>query len=340
MNMQEGQETQTETPAIAVHKDVELIHINEISKNSWNPNFVTDSMMSAITDDISRNGFIGPIVLQRHNKKLNKDYVIINGEHRYRAFVELKISDRIPCTVLDVDDKTAEILTLRLNREHGELMPDKVSMLLNDLLVGVESQNEQENIEILRRMTAMNDAELSMLRQLDLSPERMLGEAAKPKEDENAIYFNWENIDSFAVVATNRLKQRIESPQEEFDWIVAIPNGGLIPARIVARELNFFEHKDHHDKNILTYLPEVGKIERKVLVVDDIYDEGVTYDRVSEILGDNNFEYLTLISRNGINFKNNLTIGHDLAGDTRWVIFPWEYRQEQIREDVNSALRK
>lgn len=126
--MKKAQKLQTETVIHPVTK----IGIDSINLNDWNPNFVNGHIKSAIKDDINQNGFIDPIVVQKHNKKLKKDNVIINGEHRYKIMKDRGMKE-ISAIVLDVPDKKAKALTIRLNREHGELYPDKMSLLLKDL---------------------------------------------------------------------------------------------------------------------------------------------------------------------------------------------------------------
>jgi ParB-like chromosome segregation protein Spo0J len=147
---------------IVVHKEVELIPVSDIRLNNWNPNFVTNDIQRAITDDIKKNGFIGTIVIQKHNTKLDQDNVIINGEHRYQAFKELKVDDKIPCTVLDIDDDKAKVLTIRLNREHGELLPNKIGEILRAL-------SPEEDLAKLKDLTMMDEEDLRVMMDLRVS---------------------------------------------------------------------------------------------------------------------------------------------------------------------------
>lgn len=128
-----------EVNGIKVFTQIQRIPLKDIKENYWNPNFCSAAIQRAIEDDIRKNGFIDPIILQKHNKKTGQDNMIINGEHRFRIFKKI-IGDAlvnagtpIPCTIIDCNDKTAMALTIRLNREHGELMPDKIGKIAMEL---------------------------------------------------------------------------------------------------------------------------------------------------------------------------------------------------------------
>lgn len=161
---------------IHIYSKGDIIDFNKINLNDWNPNFVSSTIMNAIKDDIIKNGFLEVIVLQKHNKKLKKDYVIINGEHRYQALLQLwkdgyKLISKdsktgkekkvfgIPSTVIDVNDKTAKALTIRLNREHGDLMPDKVGAIIRDISPNVD-------IEYINDMLFLPETEILVLTDL------------------------------------------------------------------------------------------------------------------------------------------------------------------------------
>lgn len=131
-----------------------------INLNDWNPNFENSKIYESVKDDIKKNGFIGHIILQKHNKRLKKDNVIINGEHRYRALVELGKTS-IPVIILDVDDNTAKTLSIRLNREHGELLPHKVASILADL-------SPDKDIGLLENLTHIDKHDLELLTEINI----------------------------------------------------------------------------------------------------------------------------------------------------------------------------
>ena len=348
----------SESKTIETNQDFELhyntieIPTNKLTVNNWNPNFVPESMMKAIVDDIQKHGFIGSIVVQKFNKEMNKPNVIVNGEHRFEA-LRILGKDRVPCIVLDIPDKTAKLLTVRLNREHGELMPDKVSLILNDLVEGEGLETEQEKLEFLGDITKIPDTELELLTEVkfedktedsnELGSEEdqesiRKGTPRKQVDDDKTIYLDWYDIDQAAVEVAAKLKQKYDDPVGRYEAIFAVANGGVIPARIIARELDFFQSKEHKNGRIITSLDH--KIYGNLLVVDDIYDSGETYQHIQGFLDrtGTKCDYVTLVVRNGSQKPYNVYWSKDLKGDKRWVVFPWENKMEKRRNELKDLL--
>lgn len=112
-----------------------------------------------------------------------------------------------------------------------------------------------------------------------------------------------------------------------FDGIVAVARGGLVPAAILARELDVklvetvcissYDHRSQGDMEILKTLAEDGK---RWLVVDDLVDSGATAKVVRAMLP--GCHYATLYAKPD---------GADLADSyvrhleqQVWLVFPWE----------------
>lgn len=99
--------------------------------NTWNPNHMDDFMYAKELKSIQRFGFAVPIIVRSTGTGLE----IIDGEHRWRAATELKI-DRIPIWDLGLlSDMDAKQLTVVLNETRGTSDRDKLSALIQDLLV-------------------------------------------------------------------------------------------------------------------------------------------------------------------------------------------------------------
>lgn len=163
---------QTQQTETYIHPVVTL-DICKINLNNWNPNFVNGHINSAIKDDINQNGFIDPIVVQKHNKKLKKDYVIINGEHRFNI-MKNRGAKEISAIVLDVDDKKAKALTIRLNREHGEFFPDKMKLLLKDL-------SPKMDFSELKGLTFLDQDEIKAYDEINVEEIDKQRSSTKPK---------------------------------------------------------------------------------------------------------------------------------------------------------------
>lgn len=112
-----------------------------------------------------------------------------------------------------------------------------------------------------------------------------------------------------------------------FDGIVAIARGGLVPAAILARELDIklvetvcissYDLRSQGEMEILKTLAEDGK---RWLVVDDLVDSGATAKVVRAMLP--GCHYATLYAK---------PEGADLADTSLrpleqhvWLVFPWE----------------
>jgi len=119
-----------------------------------------------------------------------------------------------------------------------------------------------------------------------------------------------------------------------FDALVAVTRGGLVPAAIVARELDVrlietvcvASYHDYKTQGGLTVLksvaPEVAKLDKadKVLIVDDLVDTGATAKVVREMLPRAHFAtvYAKPLGRPMVD-----TFITEVSQDT-WIYFPWD----------------
>ena len=118
-----------------------------------------------------------------------------------------------------------------------------------------------------------------------------------------------------------------------FDSIVCITRGGLVPAAIVARELNvrmietvcvasYHNYKNQGELQIIkTIMPEILATQgERVLIVDDLVDTGKTAKVVREILPKAHFAtvYAKPAGRPQVD-----TFITEVSQDT-WIYFPWD----------------
>jgi xanthine phosphoribosyltransferase len=114
---------------------------------------------------------------------------------------------------------------------------------------------------------------------------------------------------------------------EPFDGIVAVARGGLIPAAILAQELNLklvetvcissYADRSQGEMQILKTLPEAGK---RWLAVDDLVDSGATARVVRAMLP--NACYAALYAKPEGRDSADVFL-RELAQDV-WLVFPWE----------------
>ena len=119
-----------------------------------------------------------------------------------------------------------------------------------------------------------------------------------------------------------------------FEAIVAITRGGLVPAAIIARELelrvvetvcvaSYHDYKNQGGLEVLKKIAaEVAKLDggAKILIIDDLVDTGATAKVVREMLPKAHFAtvYAKPLGRPMVD-----TFITEVSQDT-WIYFPWD----------------
>lgn len=134
---------------------------------------------------------------------------------------------------------------------------------------------------------------------------------------------SWEELHRNARVLAWRLMERMP-----FDGVIAVTRGGLVPAAIVARELEVrlidtvcvssYDHKTQGEANVLK-APDAGN-GAGWLIVDDLVDTGKTAKIVREMLPEAHFAtvYAKPAGRPLVD-----TYVTEVSQDT-WILFPWD----------------
>lgn len=119
-----------------------------------------------------------------------------------------------------------------------------------------------------------------------------------------------------------------------FEAVVAITRGGLVPAAIVARELNIrvvdcvaVKSYDHQNKGGIEVLKPVSdevvaacKAGKKVLIIDDLVDTGATARVVRDLLPG---AHLATVYAKPKGLDTVDTFITEVSQDT-WIYFPWD----------------
>ena len=119
-----------------------------------------------------------------------------------------------------------------------------------------------------------------------------------------------------------------------FEACVAITRGGLVPAAIVARELNIrtvdcvavksYDHQNQGQIKLLKAIdPEIvakAKAGKKVLIVDDLVDTGATARAVRDMLPGAHFATVYAKPKGREMVDTFIT---EVSQDT-WIFFPWD----------------
>jgi xanthine phosphoribosyltransferase len=119
-----------------------------------------------------------------------------------------------------------------------------------------------------------------------------------------------------------------------FEACVAITRGGLVPAAIVARELNIrtvecvsvksYDHQSQGGIKVLKPISEqilaAAKAGKKVLIVDDLVDTGATARVVRDMLPGAHFATVYAKPKGREMVDTFIT---EVSQDT-WIFFPWD----------------
>jgi xanthine phosphoribosyltransferase len=119
-----------------------------------------------------------------------------------------------------------------------------------------------------------------------------------------------------------------------FDAVVAIARGGLVPATIVARELNIrvvesvsvksYDHQNQGEirvlKPISAQILDLARTGGKVLIVDDLVDTGATARIVRDMLPGAHFATVYAKPKGREMVDTFIT---EVSQDT-WIYFPWD----------------
>jgi xanthine phosphoribosyltransferase len=119
-----------------------------------------------------------------------------------------------------------------------------------------------------------------------------------------------------------------------FDALVAITRGGLVPAAIVARELNIrvvesvaMKSYDHQNQSGIRVLKAISqeildkaKAGGKILIVDDLVDTGATARAVRDMLPGAHFATVYAKPKGREMVDTFIT---EVSQDT-WIFFPWD----------------
>jgi len=126
--------------------------------------------------------------------------------------------------------------------------------------------------------------------------------------------------------------------------IIAVTRGGLVPAAVVARELEIrvidtvsvasYEHMSIHESRVLKGLsPEVTKNRAgpsRWLIVDDLVDTGATAKVVRELLPEAHFAAVYAKPAGKPMVDTYVT---EVSQDT-WIMFPWDTEPQFVRPIV------
>lgn len=154
---------------------------------------------------------------------------------------------------------------------------------------------------------------------------------------EKGFHISWDQVHRDSKALAWRLDH--QGPGKEGGWraIVAVTRGGLVPAAIVARELNIrvidticvksYAHKDQAEATVLKG-PDAALIRdgEGVLVIDDLVDTGRTLEVVRGLYPRAHFATVYAKPKGRPLVDTFIT---EVSQDT-WIYFPWDMAMQYV----------
>ena len=133
-------------------------------------------------------------------------------------------------------------------------------------------------------------------------------------------YLDWNNIENLVKKTALKIKEN----NKKYDLIIGIKNGGIIPAKLISRELNINNIDFISVKMNQIFTSSNFPRNKKYLLIDDIYDTGKTFFTVNKFFNSFDFDYACLVSRYRITDNNSKIIIGEILNHNKWIVFPWE----------------
>ena len=118
-------------------------------------------------------------------------------------------------------------------------------------------------------------------------------------------YFSWREFDQSVDYIANQCKEM------KLTGIYGVPRGGLCLAVALSHKLN---------------LQLIEKPLKNSLIVDDVYETGITLSNFKNIEGVN---FFVLVSKKKPIWWNSV----DLSFKEEWIVFPWENIKNKLNEE-------
>jgi len=194
---------------------IKFIPVEKIEPNRFNPNVMDDEAFEALKRDMTFSGPYGidPILVSPkktfyNDPKAPEDvYVIIDGEHRWRAAKELGWKD-IRCDIRMMPEEIARIVNYRRNRERGNLDPFKEALLFKSDIERGKTQAQIARAYLIDRSTVSR--RLSLLK---LSDEVLKKVRSVPRGTLTVSH-----LEPIATLSPENQKQLIEEIIDEIEW--------------------------------------------------------------------------------------------------------------------------
>lgn len=138
--------------------DIELVvvPVDDIESNDYNPNAMEQEQFDVLVAHLQADGkMVQPLLVRPNPHSDGPKYMIVDGEHRWRAAKAAGLEE-IMAVVVPYDEDHAKFRTISMNKLRGEYIPLKMAKLIVDL----QDRYSQDDI---RRMTGLKREEFTSL---------------------------------------------------------------------------------------------------------------------------------------------------------------------------------
>lgn len=115
--------------------EVEVLPLNRVKPNPWNPNKVPEYVMEAIKAGYTTDGWLvsQALLVWETDEKGKQKRLIIDGEHRWHCALEVGMEEGPMVLLKGLTEAEAKALTVKLNQKRGDWDMAGLSKLLHEL---------------------------------------------------------------------------------------------------------------------------------------------------------------------------------------------------------------
>ena len=152
------------------------------------------------------------------------------------------------------------------------------------------------------------------------------------------ISYSWQDFDTDIENLVDQISYRLWIP----DYIVGVKRGGLIPAIKLSHYFNkpmimmSCQLRDSKDTEVRLYEVEEIPTDKKILIVDDICDSGVTLSKIILQFYVNGFSIDNVRTCSLFyNSEQNFIVDYaarnwNRSKNKEWIVFPWEVSHHEL----------
>ncbi len=131
------------TAAIQVRGEVVTRRLDSVTRNSWNPNTMTEEMKESLLYGLQRDGWLASqaLLIWGTDETGKRQDLIIDGEHRWVIATDDGMAEG-PMVFLDgLTGVEAKALTIKMNQKRGEWDPELLAGVVKELDLDLDTDD-------------------------------------------------------------------------------------------------------------------------------------------------------------------------------------------------------